>query len=538
MGNVRLPTRRPASEELDALVNTGPESLAPSVELLSISKYFGENRVLNDVNVAFRAGEIHAVLGANGSGKSTLIKILAGYHSPTAGSVRLHGTELTMPISPKTLHAAGVRFVHQDLGLFDTLSVADNLGLTLGYQGTVAISWRSQYESARRDLDAVGLADLDPRALVSTLGPVQRTLVAMARAIRDLPPGRGVLVLDEPTARLPHDEVDSLLDRCRRLRDAGVALVYVSHRLEEVFAMADTVTVLRDGQLIMTRPLAETNLQELTATITGHSDAQESAVLRTGPEKRRRGEVVMSLRGVTGPRVADVNLDLHAGEVLAITGLIGSGRSELGRIIFGEQARVAGEIIFRGVPHARSSPRRSIKLGIGYVPQDRKQGGFRTFDLADNLSMADLRPYATRGVLSPGRQRAAAVQAIAELGVHPPEPHRLLGELSGGNQQKVILGKWLRLPLRLLVLDEPTYGVDIGARESIMATITDRADRGLAVLLLDSDIELITQHADRVIVMRRGRFVQELVGDEITPERIASASYAMAGPTTEEKRVR
>lgn len=514
----------------------------PSVQLRAISKYFGENKVLDDVELSFSAGRIHAVLGANGSGKSTLIKILAGYHTPTAGSILLHGEEVGLPTTPRALHEAGVRFVHQDLGLFETLSVSDNLALSVGYESAgPAISWREQHRAARRDLAAVGLTDLDPETLVSSLGPVQKTLVAMARAVRELPAGRGVLVLDEPTARLPHDQVDALLDRCRDLRGQGIALVYVSHRLDEVFAMADDVTVLRDGRVVLSRPLAETSEQLLTATITGRDERTDAAA--AAPARRstraaalRAGDPVVSLRHVSGVRVDDVSLDLHAGEILAITGLIGSGRSELGRIVFGAQHAAAGEVLIGGEPAGRLSPHTSVRRGIGYVPQDRSQGGFRTFDLAENVCMADLAPYLRRGVLSPALRRRAARRAIAELEVHPADPARLLGELSGGNQQKVILGKWLELGLRVLVLDEPTYGVDVGAREVLMRTIVEQAGRGLAVLLLDSDIDLVASYADRVLVMQRGRITAELTGDEITQDAVAAASYAVLPEKTKETR--
>jgi ribose transport system ATP-binding protein len=508
-----------------------PNADAPAVQLRSISKYFGENQVLTDVDLSFSGGRIHAVLGANGSGKSTLIKILAGYHLPTAGSILLHGEEVALPTTPRALHEAGVRFVHQDLGLFETLSIADNLALSVGYETAgPAISWRAQARAARIDLASVGLGDLDPEALVSTLGPVQKTLVAMARAVRDIPAGRGVLVLDEPTARLPHDQVDALLERCRALRDEGIALVYVSHRLDEVFAMADEVTVLRDGRVVLSAPLVETTEEALTATITGQGERAAGPTRRRSAPAPGRGEQIMALRGVSGVRVDDVSLDLHAGEILAITGLIGSGRSELGRIVFGAQQATSGEMRFRGELLERPTPTASVRRGIGYVPQDRSQGGFRTFDLPDNLCLADLSPYLRNGVLSPTLRRQAAERAIEQLDVQPADVRRLLGELSGGNQQKVILGKWLELPLQLLVLDEPTYGVDVGAREGLMRTIVEQADRGLSVLLLDSDIDLVASYADRVLVMQRGRITTELRGDAITQDAVAAASYAVAPP--------
>jgi ribose transport system ATP-binding protein len=511
---------------------TAPKAGSPSVEFHSLTKDFGVNRVLDDVNLSFHSGSIHALLGANGSGKSTLIKILAGYHSPTAGSIDLHGQPLAMPATPADVHDAGVRFVHQDLGLISSMSVADNLALALGYERTAkTIRWGRQRAAASKDLASVGVDDVDPSALIASLGPVQQTLVAMARAVRGLEPGKGVLVLDEPTARLPNAQVNELLDRCRRLRDQGIALIYVSHRLDEVFAMADRLSVLRDGRVVFDDAITATDEDHLTRTITGRDEAARDVAAveaRHGSTVPADAPVRLSLRKVSGNFVRDASLDLHRGEVLAVTGLVGSGRSELGRLIFGSQKISSGELEHGGRPVTTITPQASMRRGIGYVPQDRKQAGIPTFDLAANLCMADLRRYVVNGRLSQRAQRSTAVLAIDELDVRPPDPDRLLAELSGGNQQKVILGKWLQLDLEVLILDEPTYGVDVGARKSIFDTVLSRVGTtGLSVLLLDSDIDLVARYADRVLVMRRGRIVQELTGDDITPEKIAAASYAV-----------
>ncbi|MGY2130555.1 sugar ABC transporter ATP-binding protein [Blastococcus sp. SYSU DS0617] len=515
----------------------GTEPAAPSVAVRGLTKDFGQNRVLDHVDISFHAGSIHALLGANGSGKSTLIKILAGYHEATAGKVLLHGEELHSPITPAAVHAAGVRFVHQDLGLVESMSVQDNLALALGFESGPAgtIRWRAQRAATRSDLEAVGL-DIDPRTPVGELGPVQKTLVAMARALRGLEPGRGVLVLDEPTARLPHAQVDELLQRCRALRDADVALIYVSHRLDEVFAMADQVTVLRDGRVVFDDSVTATDEARLTATITGRSADRTPVVAgRSGRVSRPADDRGLVLRNVTGARVRDVSLEVRPGELVAVTGLIGSGRSELGRLVFGAQARRSGTIELDGEVIDRPTPRGSVDRGVGYVPQDRSQAAVRTFSVAENVSLTDLPRLLRRGVLSGARRRTVAWKAIQDLDVRPADPEKALGELSGGNQQKVILAKWLQLDLKLLLLDEPTYGVDVGAREAIMSTVVDRVrNDGLAVLLLDSDIELIAAYADRVLVMRRGSLVAELSGEEITHERISAAAYAVdtsVGPT-------
>lgn len=501
----------------------------PSVEIESLTKDFGANRVLDHVDLSFHPGSIHALLGANGSGKSTLIKILAGYHPPTSGTIRLHGEAIALPAVPAAIHTAGVRFVHQILGLVDSLSITDNLALALGYETrAAAIDWRRQRRAAADDLAAVGLDDLDPRTLVGDLGPVQQTLVAMARALRGLEPGRGVLVLDEPTARLPNAQVDELLDRCRSLRDRGVALIYVSHRLDEVFAMADRVSVLRDGLLVFDDSIEATNDEHLTQIITGPGASANATVDRTVRAVDRDLRPTLSLRGICGTHVREATLDLYPGEVLAVTGLVGSGRSELGRLIFGSQRITAGEVHYLGESITQITPNASIDRGVGYVPQERRQSAIADFDLSDNLCLASLEKHMVGGRLSAASARATTARAIEQLDIRPPDPDRRLGDLSGGNQQKVVLGKWLELDLKLLILDESTYGVDIGARRTILRAVLDRAQQqGLAVLLLDSDIDLVAEYADRVLVMRRGRIGAELTGDDITVDRIAAASYAV-----------
>lgn len=507
----------------------------PAVSFVDLVKEFGENRVLNRVNLDFRSGSIHALLGANGSGKSTLIKILAGYHPLTSGQILLRGEEVGQQLTPVLVRERGVRFVHQDLGLVEDLSVTDNFGLSLGYKTSgPAIGWRRQREEVREDLAAVGIDDIDPDTLVRDLGPIQQTLVAVARATKGIIDSGGILVLDEPTARLPNDQVDELLERCRALRDRGVALIYVSHRFDEVFAMADTVSVLRDGNLVFSGAIAETDEDRLTSVITGLSAEAAARHRRPGAvfddtvtHQLRTTPPVLEALGVSGARVQNASLRLYPGEVLAVTGLAGSGRSEIGRLLFGSQALTTGSIEYQGEPLSGISPHASVRRGIGYVPQDRKQAAIATFDLIENLTLATLERHLRGPVLSKRSQRRTADRAIAALDVRPPDATRKISELSGGNQQKAILGKWLELDLRVLILDECTYGVDVGARRSILGTIVERIARsGLAVLLLDSDIDLISEYADRVLIMRSGRFVSELIGEEVTVDAIAAASYA------------
>lgn len=513
----------------------------PFVSFVNVTKDFGANRVLDNVSLDFYPGSIHAVLGANGSGKSTLMKILAGYHSPSSGDVLVKSENMAgKPNWSVSVRESGVRFVHQDLGLVGGMSVLDNMGLTSGFAaGFLGISWRKQRQNVMDDLAAVGLSDVNPETLVRDLGPIQQTLVAIARATKEMGGAGGCLVLDEPTARLPNDQVEELSVRCRSLRDRGVALIYISHRLDEVFSLADTVSVLRDGQLVMAQnPTSKTSVSELTEVITGTVSAESG--LRISPDfadtqttQQRAVEPALEAVGLSGARVSDVNFRLYPGEILAVTGLAGSGRSELGRLLFGSQPVTAGAVKFKGEDVSETlSPNESMARGMGYIPQDRKQALVSTLNVTENLTLATIKNY-LRGIgLSAKSTRAFAEGAIEDFDVRPADPDRKIGELSGGNQQKVVLGKWLAIQPTVLILDECTYGVDVGARQGIMKIVADRvAGGGLAVLLIDSDIDLISTYAGRVLIMQDGRFVGEIIGDDITPASIAAASYAVLETT-------
>lgn len=505
-----------------------------SVEYRDVSKYFGTNEVLKSVSFEVQRGSIKALLGANGSGKSTLIKILAGYHAPSSGAVLVDGHQLDYPVTAQNLSERGVRFLHQDLGLIEGQSVGENIALGVGFPTRRGwIDWREHRRQVVRDLERVGLQHLDPKTPVAELGPVERTLVAMARSLHGLTAeGAGLLVLDEPTARLPRSEVDALLARCLKLRDEGISMVYVSHRLDEVFAMADEIVVMRDGALEFDGKVSSITPDRVTSMITG---SRQEAVKETDPEGIDRGqkhdgaaEPRMSVLGLSGPHVKDVGFEIYPGEIVALTGLVGSGKSEVGRLIYGAQDRTSGSILLDGDafdPVSKITDR--VEAGVGYVPQDRRDGGFAGWTLVENTTIAGLSAVLGRLGISRSRSLAKTQHVIQDLDVRPPDPYVKLQILSGGNQQKIIVGKWLTKPLRFLILDEPTYGVDVGARNAIMTMIQERAEEGLAVLLIDSDIDLVAQVADRVLIMRHGEVMNELRGEKITPSAIAQHSYAV-----------
>jgi ribose transport system ATP-binding protein len=505
----------------------GPPTSALTVT--GATKRFGRTVAIDSVDLEVAPGSVRALVGANGSGKSTLIKALAGFHALDAGSIHVHGRELGRGSVVEQGIQAGLRFVHQDLALIPSLWVADNLALTRGYTrdrfGT--IRWRREAQRSRAELETVGIS-VDARTEVALLGPVERTLVAIARALDHVDPGRNVLVLDEPTARLPQEEASRLLAKLRALRDRGLPIVYVTHRLEEVYRLADTVTVLRDGREVFAGTLDSLPLDQLRSIITGLQGARRAraaTAARPGGPPRHRG-VALELRGVGSRVLRDVDLRVHAGEVVGVSGLIGSGRSELGRVVYGLQKYSSGEVRIAGRPAGfpRSGARYSGK--VGYTPQERRSGLLARLPVEENLTVTSFEGLRRGYGISRERLRRAARRVIDELRILPPDPTAVIDVLSGGNQQKVALGKWTRLPLELLVLDEPTQSIDIAAKSDLMQAIRQRAEEeGLAVLWLESDIEEIVKYADRIVVMRDGRVTTEFAERPFAVAEVLAASY-------------
>jgi ribose transport system ATP-binding protein len=499
------------------------------------SKRFGSTVALDAVNLDVAPGTVRALIGANGSGKSTLIKALAGFHALDAGSIHVHGHKLSPDRVAEQSVQAGLRFVHQDLALIPSLWVADNLALTRGYArgrfGT--IHWRREHERTRSQLAAVGIS-VDARTKVEALGPVERTLVAIARALDHVDTTRNVLVLDEPTARLPQEEASRLLATLRSLRDRDLPIVYVTHRLEEIYQLADTVTVLRDGREVYAGPIGGLPIRELRSLLTGAQGerrAPPAAATRAATAARAdRGGVALEVRGVSARSLRDVDLTVRAGEVVGVTGLIGSGRSELGRVVYGMQRYSAGEIRIAGRPAGAPRSRALRSARVGYTPQERRAGLLAQLSVANNLTVTSF-DGARRWYGLPGQGiRRLADQVIEALRITPPDPNALVDVLSGGNQQKVALGRWTRLPLELLILDEPTQSIDIAAKADLMQSIRLRAERdGLAVLWLESDIEELVKYADRIVVMRDGRVTDEFTTRPFVTAEILAAAYGRSG---------
>jgi rhamnose transport system ATP-binding protein len=474
------------------------------LELRAIAKSFGGARALRGVDFTLRAGEVHALLGENGAGKSTLIKIVTGAHQPDGGTLSVAGRPVDH-LTPAGAHALGIACIYQQPALFPDLTVMENIALRLE-PGSAwrRIDWRARRERACELLDRIG-AVISPDAEVRTLSMPEQQLVEIACA---LGAGARIVIMDEPTSSLTQKEQHLLYAVVRDLRQQGVGVIYISHRLEEIFALADRVTVLRDGQSVGTNSVTDVNEAALIRMMIGREMAQIYPAGELAP-----GEIMLSLRnvGCADSGVRDVTFDVRAGEIFGLAGLVGAGRTELARILFGLTPATTGEIRLDNELIAPRSPAEAVALGIAYVPEDRRHHGvILELPVAPNMTMAIHRRIFPRGWLRFGAERALALDFIRDLAVKCAGPEAPASSLSGGNQQKVSLARWLATKPRLLILDEPTQGVDVGAKSEIHHLIRQLAQRGLAVLLISSDLPEILGMSDRIGVMRGGRLVAEL----------------------------
>jgi ribose transport system ATP-binding protein len=496
----------------------------PLLSIRGLSKRFGATVALDAVDLDVGAGEIHALVGHNGSGKSTLIKILAGFHRPDPdGTVDVDRTPLDFG-SAASSRRAGLRFVHQDLGLVHTLNAVENLALGVGFEtGRVGrIRWGSERRSARLRMRQLGY-DIDVEAPVGALTASERTGVAIARAMHHARDAR-VLVVDEPTAMLPRQEAEILFEAIRRVRQSNVGVIYVSHRLDEVFAIADRVTVLRDGRRVGTFPAGELDEPRLVDLMTGG----ETLTARSAVDGPARGHALLSVTNLCGSVLYDVTFQAHAGEVLGVAGLTGSGRDELLPLLFGAREPCDGTVEVNGSAVAPAQTRAAIAAGIALVPSDRhRDGSVSTLTVRENLVLTDLRRHTVRmGALRRERERSETRKWGASLHIRPADPDAAFTSLSGGNQQKVVLAKWLRLQPRVLLLDEPTQGVDVHAKAIIHRLAREIASTGTAVIVASSDDEELCECCDRVLVLRDGQFAGELQHDQITPHNLARLQLA------------
>lgn len=499
----------------------------PALAARGISKSFGGTQALDGVGLTVQTGEVHGLVGENGSGKSTLIKILAGYHAPDpGGELEVGGRPVALPLRPGEPRRLGLSFVHQDLGLIPSLSVLENIRLgELAAARGLRISWKDLQRRARDTLARYRI-ELDVTARVAELGPVERALVAIVRAAEEMPPRGGLLVLDEPTAFLPRRETDRLLTLVREIAASGASVLFVSHDLDEVRATTDRVTVLRDGRSLGTRPTGEVASEDLVELLVG----RRLGGWRRAPRPPKEGTAA-SVGGLSGAGVGDVSFDVRRGEVLGLTGLAGAGFADVVALLCGARSANAGRLTLDGtiLDLSALTPAAALEAGIVFLPGDRhRDGGVDSLSVADNVTLPGLERYSKRGVLRRSRQLEDAWALLEEFDVRPRDPRLPYGALSGGNQQKALVAKWLGTEPRLLLLDEPTRGVDVGARRQIFGLIRSTAAADTAVVCASTDYEQLAAICDRVLVFAAGGIVGELAGNDLAAERIAEACYVGA----------
>jgi ABC-type sugar transport system ATPase subunit len=503
-----------------AVTHNGNGPARPVLLIDGLSKTFGATRALIDASLDIKPGEIHALVGQNGSGKSTLIKTLAGYHTPDSGSeAEIDGTPFDLG------HAVpeGLRFVHQDLGLVLELNAMDNLALRGGFaSGAMGrVRWREQAQETHRVLARFGV-DIDIHRPLAAATPVERTVVAIAAALQGWQGGSGVLVLDEPTAVLPHDEVERLFAMVREVRSAGTSVLYVSHRLDEIFELADRVTVLRGGRVIATHRVSDIDAPGLASLMVGEEvDPDYRAPVAARPD----APVVLEARDVHGRWLRGVDLDVHRGEILGIAGLAGAGVLELPYVLAGvARHAVGGRIRLPERSAEWSDVADAGDLGIALVPADRgREGIVAEFAVSENLSLSVLGRLGRRGRLDKRAEAELVEQWTERLGVVTAGPGAPISTLSGGNQQKVVVARCLVREPALLVLCEPTAGVDIGTRVAIYELIAELSRNGLTVVLSSSDAGDVLAMCTRVVVLRGGRVAAELGGEGLTEHALVSA---------------
>lgn len=499
----------------------------PILSLRDIEKRFPGVHALRGVSFDVRPGEVHALLGENGAGKSTLIKIISGVHRPDSGTMTLDGKPVHFS-NPNDAQNRGIATIYQELGLYPELIGAENIFMGHAPRRRFGpfsiVDWPEMERRAREILADLNIHDLDVRRKVGTLNVGNRQRVEIAKALSF---NARILIMDEPTAALTEADVERLFDIVRLLRERGVGIIYISHRLNEVFELADRVTVLRDGQYVDTMAVKDVAEPELISMMVGRT------IDNLFPKMHAEiGDVVLGVRDLKRePHTRGVSFSVRAGEIVGIAGLVGSGRSETAQIVFGTLPAESGEILISGQPVKIRHPAEAVAHGIAYVPEDRGlQGLVRAMTLRENNSMAVLKEVSRSTFIQYGSEKAMALEAIRQLAIRATGPEQIANKLSGGNQQKVVVSKWLASKPKLLIMDEPTRGVDVGAKSEIHRLMSQlAAENGLAVLMISSELPEILGMSDCVLVMREGRIAAEFTRAEATQERIAAAMMSDNG---------
>ena len=488
----------------------------PVIEIRNVSKRFSGTQALNDVSLALYPGEIHSLLGENGAGKSTLIKIMTGIHQPDSGEIILDDHPIHIENSMRA-QAYGIAAVYQEPMIFPDLNVAENIFMSHNNRGAI-VNWRRMYREAEDLLAKLGVKlDVHKQARGLTLASQQSVEIAKAISLNVR-----VLIMDEPTASLSAHEVHQLHQLIFTLRERGVAILYVSHRMEEVFEISDRITVLRDGKLISSAPRAEVTPESAIREMVGRKVEEFFA-----HEEREKGKLLLSVRNLQKDRVfTAINFDVHHGEVLGFAGLIGARRTDIGLALFGIEPADSGEIMLDGQAQTIRSAELAMRRGIAYVTEDRRQLGLvMPLSITANISLPMLPKYMSNlGLINIRAEHQTAVEYRDRLSIRSPSVALHADKLSGGNQQKVVLSKWLNTNPRLLILDEPTRGIDVGAKAEVHHIINNLAAQGLAIILISSDLPEVLAMSDRILVMREGRQMGIFNREEFTQERIMSAA--------------
>ena len=487
------------------------------IQMKNITKIYPGVVALDHIKLDVVPGEVHALLGENGAGKSTLIKVLSGAIEPTEGEILIEGTSYAK-LNPRLSEELGIGVIYQEFNLIPYLSVADNIFLGSEHMKGIRIDEKYAMEESKKLLNNLGI-DIDPATQVRDLSVAYQQLTEIAKAVSK---NVKVLILDEPTATLSDNEVRLLLNLVRTLRSQGVAIIYISHRLEELFEIADVVTVMRDGQYIDTLPVKDVTREQLISLMVGREMGENYPQGRYGTD-----EVVLEARHLTNKKIKDISFQLHKGEILGFSGLVGAGRTETARAIFGADA-CTGEIYVNGQKAEIRSPQDAVRYGIALITEDRKsQGLLMKLTVRENVTVASLKQLLGRGPsLSRTKEKEIVEKYRGDLNIKTPSIEQRVSNLSGGNQQKVVLAKWLMTNSDIIIFDEPTRGIDVGVKFEIYQIMKDLAASGISIIMISSDLPELIGVSDRIIVMKEGRIAGELSGDEITQEQVLS--YALS----------
>ena len=487
--------------------------------LQDVSKSFPGVKALSNVNLVLRKGEVHALIGENGAGKSTLMKILSGAYKKDEGHIFIDGKEVSIE-SPRMAEQLGIAIIYQELNLMNGLSVAENIYIGRQPKKRGTISWKTMYKQAQLLLDSLGIA-IDVKRKVGSLSVAQQQMVEIAKAISL---DAKVVIMDEPTSSLTTQEIRILFSIIKKLKEKQVSIIFISHRLDEIFEISDRLTILRDGQYIATKNTKDTNRSELISMMIGRELTQQYPA-----RESKIGEVMLRVKNLSGvSKIHDVSFEVRRGEVLGFAGLVGSGRTEVMRLIFGADPRKSGTILLNDKEIRVNNPRNSIRSGIGFVTEDRKgEGLLLPFPVSFNISLIAIEKIKKWRILNMKRDAEAAKKYVDELRIVTPSVRQKIVFLSGGNQQKVVLAKWLFSDSEVIIMDEPTRGIDVGAKREIYEIINRLASEGKAIIVVSSELEEVMGICDRILVMREGSIEGEVMKKDFSQQLITE--YAVGG---------